>query len=123
MIAALLIGLVLAGAPLGLAIGVGFCSRWLARRNGAPRYAALVGYAIACVAGTPIAWGLVKAVITAIGSRFESPGERRSVLAKVIAGVFYGDMLGSSVVLVGIVWLAFWAWRSRRMPTILRPKR
>jgi glucose dehydrogenase len=114
MSAALLGGFALAAAPLGLLIGLGFWTRWLARRTTAPTYAALVGYAVACLASAPILWGLGKAVVAAIGSGLESADERRRVLAMVIAQVFYGDLLGSVVALAGSVWLAFWTWRSRR---------
>jgi glucose dehydrogenase len=114
MSAALLGGFALAAAPLGLLFGLAFWSRWLARRTTAPTYAALVGYAVSCLASAPIVWGLGKAVVAAIGPNLEGPEERRHVLAMVIAQVFYGDLLGSAVALAGGVWLAFWTWRSRR---------
>ena len=117
MSAALLGGFVLAAAllvgPPGLVIGLGFWTRWLARRTTAPRYVALIGYAVACLASAPIVWGLGKAVVAAVGSGLESPDERRRVLAMVIAQVFYGNLVGSLVALVGGVWLAFWTWRLR----------
>ncbi len=117
MSAALLGGLVIAAVllvgPPGLLIGLVFWTRRLAGRTTAPRYAALIGYAVACLASAPIVWGLGNAAVAAIGSGLESPDERRRVLATMIAQVFYGDLLGSLFALVGGVWLAFWTWRWR----------
>jgi len=101
-------------APLVLVVGLGLWAWWLARRTSAPRWARRVAFVFVWLAGTVIVWGLAGAILAVQGFESESPQERQRALSHGVAAMFYRDVQGLLVAMVGGVWLGFSTWRWRR---------
>lgn len=104
--------------PPATTVGLWLWVQRLQRRVGLPRFArwtayVLVGVAAMITVGTVV--GLIQAVI-AVRAPGLSAAQKQSILASGIAEAMYNGAFVALLVLIGAIWIGFFAWRASRRP-------
>ena len=104
--------------PPAAAVGLWLWVRRRQWRAGLPRFAqrtayVLVGIAAMITIGTVV--DLIQSVI-AVRAPGLSAAQKQSILASGIAEAMYNGAFAVLLVVIGAVWVGFFAWRSSRRP-------
>lgn len=102
--------------PPASIIGLVLWARWLAKRQGVPRFAAWVAYGLAVVGGLVIAASVGLGVViatSAVSGEAVEPSEKARHLAEGISEVMNCGALGLLVAGLAAGWVLFWRLRTR----------
>ncbi len=110
---------------LPVVIALIFWARWLGGKYGAPRWVRWVGWTIAAAWAVAFALSLhlLVASFGAVAAESADPAQKARVLGESISETMHLALLGSGVVVVGIVALLVLTWRhhwSAKPPSVPR---
>jgi hypothetical protein len=100
--------------PIGALLGLGLWVRSLRRAKRVPLFVLRSAYVVLALASVLVAVGLALATTAAVSRWPPAPYETGRMLGRTLGTALSFSIPGFWLAIVGLAWLAFWTWWSRR---------